>query len=412
MALSAFKGWTRSQRHALLASYLGWTLDAFDFFLLVFVVTDVAKEFGASIEAVTWAITLTLALRPIGALIFGRLADHFGRRPVLMADVLLYSALAFATAFSPNLIGFLIVRAAFGIAMGGEWGVGASLTMESVPKHARGLVSGILQAGYPSGYLLASIVYGLFYGIVGWRGLFMLGVVPALLVLYIRRFVDESPGWREAAAAPRSSIVAILREHWGLAVYAILFMMCMNFFSHGTQDLYPTFLKTEHGLDPHLIGALAVIYNIGAILGGIAFGAVSQRIGRRKALVAGALLALPVVPFWALAGNVVVLAVAAFVMQFLVQGCWGIIPAHLNEISPPEARGTFPGFVYQLGNFLASYNATLQAGMARSMGGYGFALALVAIAAALGVAVLALAGNEAREIDMAYALASKPKGGA
>ncbi len=399
MFLSALKGWTRAQRHALLASYLGWTLDAFDFFLLVFVISDVAHEFGVSIEAVTWAVTLTLALRPIGALVFGRLADHYGRRPVLMVDVLLYSVLGLATAFAPNLAVFLIIRACFGIAMGGEWGVGASLTMESVPAQSRGLVSGILQAGYPSGYLLASITYALLFDSIGWRGMFVVGALPALLVLYIRRYVTESPGWQKRTEKG-GRIGEILRRHWLLAVYAILFMMCMNFLSHGTQDLYPTFLKQTHHLDARTIGTIAIIYNIGAILGGIVFGAISQRIGRRKALAIGAGLALLIIPAWAMATSLVTLAIAAFLMQFMVQGCWGIIPAHLNEISPPEARGTFPGFVYQLGNFLASYNATLQAGLATSLGSYGAALALVAAGAAIGVGLFALGGKEAREIDM------------
>src|SRR6201985_2779951 len=191
----ALKGWTSAQKHVVAASYLGWTLDAFDFFLMVFVIKDVAHEFGAGKEDVARAITLKLAMRPVGAFIFGRLADKFGRRPILMTDVALYSVLGFATAFAPNLITFLIIRALFGVAMGGEWGIGASLTMETVKPEARGLVSGLLQSGYPSGYLLASIVYALLYSHIGWRGLFMVGVIPALLIFYIRSSVPESPGW-------------------------------------------------------------------------------------------------------------------------------------------------------------------------------------------------------------------------
>nr|WP_208430610.1 MFS transporter [Methyloligella halotolerans] len=406
MIPDSLRGWSRSQRHAVIASYLGWTLDAFDFFLLVFVIVDVAKEFGASVEAVTWAVTLTLALRPVGALIFGRLADRYGRRPVLMIDVLAYSILGFITAFSPNLVVFIIIRALFGIAMGGEWGVGASLTMESIPAKSRGLVSGILQAGYPTGYLLAAIVYGLLYEHIGWRGMFMVGIVPALLVLYIRQFVHESPGWRREHAGA-SRIGEILRRHWAITVYAVLFMMCMAFFSHGTQDLYPTFLKVDRGLDPRTIGAIAVVYNLGGILGGIVFGAWSQKIGRRNALIIGAVGALAVLPFWTMAHNVVILAAAAFLMQFTAHGCWGVVPAHLNEISPPEARGTFPGFVYQLGNLLASGNATIQAGLAASLGGYAPALMIVAAGAGIGVALLSFFGREAKEIDMT--MASEPQ---
>src|SRR5665213_65333 len=277
----AFKGWTTTQKHVVAASYLGWTLDAFDFFLMVFVIKDVAKSFGAGKEDIVWALTLTLALRPVGAFIFGRLADRFGRRPVLMADVGLYSVLGFATAFAPNLIVFLIVRALFGIAMGGEWGIGASLTMESVNPKARGLVSGLLQSGYPTGYLAASIVFGLFYDAIGWRGMFVIGFLPALLVLYIRRHVPESPAWKAERARP-GSLAKLLRQHWRLALYAIILMTAFNFFSHGSQDTYPTFLRATHHFDAHTTATIAIIYNIGAILGGWFFGSWSQRVGRRR----------------------------------------------------------------------------------------------------------------------------------
>lgn len=401
MFLEPLRGWTKEQRHTVIASYLGWTLDAFDFFLLIFLLTDVAKEFDTSVKIVSVAITLTLALRMVGAFIFGRLADRFGRKPVMMIDVLLYAALGFLTAFSPNLTVFLVIRALFGVAMGGEWGVGASLTMETIPAKSRGLVSGILQAGYPSGLLLASAVYGLFYSTLGWRGMFMLGLAPALLILYIRQYVKESPGWAPHHARSEGRTLIVLERHWRIALYAMVFMMAMNFFSHGTQDLYPTMLKVDHGLDPHLVSSINIVAAIGAIAGGLTFGALSQRIGRRRALILGALLALPIIPLWAFSQSVLLLGVAAFGMQFMVQGCWGIIPAHLNELSPPGARGTFPGVVYQLGNFLASYNATLQAGMAVSYGSYGAALSFVAGAAAIAIAALAFIGQEAREIDMA-----------
>lgn len=401
MFRGALKGWTKDQRHTVLASYLGWTLDAFDFFLLIFLVKDVSKAFGASITDITIAITLTLALRPVGAFIFGRLADRYGRKPVMMIDVMLYAGLGFATAFAPNLTVFLIIRALFGIAMGGEWGIGASLTMESIPARSRGLVSGFLQAGYPSGLLLASAVFGLFYPLIGWRGMFMVGLAPALLVLYIRRSVKESPGFHPERAKKAPNTWAVLKAHWRLALYAMLFMMAMNFFSHGTQDLYPTLLQIDRGLGHGLVSSINLIAAVGAILGGLVFGALSQRIGRRRALIAGALLALPLTPFWAFSHSPYMLGATAFAMQFMVQGCWGIIPAHLNELSPAEARGTFPGVVYQLGNFLASYNATMQAQIAVAYGSYGAALALVAAGAAIFIAVFAFMGREARDIDMA-----------
>lgn len=401
MFLEPLRGWTKEQKNAVIASYLGWTLDAFDFFLLIFLITDVASAFDTSVTAVTIAITLTLAFRPLGAFLFGRLADRYGRKPVMMIDVLLYAGLGFLTAFAPNLIVFLVIRALFGIAMGGEWGVGASLTMETIPAKSRGLVSGLLQAGYPSGLLLASLVYWVIYPHVGWRGMFMAGILPALLVLYIRRNVKESPGFvPHHPESPRGTI-HVLKRHWRLAVYGMVFMMAMNFFSHGTQDLYKTMLQVDHGLEHSWLSAINLIAAVGAIIGGLVFGALSQRIGRRRALILSALLALPVIPFWAFSSSPWVLLASGFAMQFMVQGCWGIIPAHLNELSPPEARGTFPGVVYQLGNFLASYNATMQAGLTLRYGSYGAALALVAGIAAIAIAALALTGQEAKDVDMA-----------
>jgi SHS family lactate transporter-like MFS transporter len=398
MRIAALSGWTHDQKNVVIASFLGWTLDAFDFFLLVFVLKDIAGDFDTQITDVTFAILLTLAMRPIGAFLFGRAADRYGRRPTLMIDVLCYSALEFATAFSPNLTVLLILRALYGIAMGGEWGVGASLTMETIPVHARGFVSGLLQSGYPAGYFLASIVYGLLFGSIGWRGMFMIGVVPALLVLYIRRKVPESPSWRPTETV-RGGTLAVLKSHWRLGLYAMVLMTAFNFFSHGTQDLYPTFLQVQHHLSPHAVGIIAVIYNIGAIIGGIVAGTLSERIGRRRTIVIAALLALPIIPLWAFGGSAAWLALGAFLMQVMVQGAWGVIPVHLNELSPDEARGTFPGFVYQLGNLLAAVNATLQAGLAARYGGdYGLALALVAGVVALVIALLSGFGVEAKGV--------------
>ncbi len=396
--MAALTGWTREQRSVVIASFLGWTLDAFDFFLLVFVLKDIAQEFNTAISKVTFAILLTLAMRPVGAFLFGRAADRWGRRPTLMVDVLLYSFIEFASGFSPSLTVLLVLRALYGVAMGGEWGVGASLTMESIPPQARGFVSGLLQSGYPTGYFLASIVYGLLFPIIGWRGMFIVGVLPALLVLYIRRRVPESPSWDRAAAA-RSSTVTMLRSHWRLGIYAVVLMAAFNVFSHGTQDLYPTFLQVQHGLSPRAVGTIAAIYNVGAILGGIVCGALSERIGRRRMIVIAALLSLPVLPLWAFSASPVLLAMGAFLMQVMVQGAWGVIPVHLNELSPDEARGTFPGLVYQLGNLLAAANATIQAGIAVYFGGnYGVALALVAGSVAIIIAVLTSLGVEAKGV--------------
>ncbi len=397
--LEAMRGWTTAQKHAVAASYLGWTLDSFDYFLLTFVVTDIAREFRVDVAHVTDALFWTLAMRPLGAFVFGRLADRYGRRPVLMFDVIAYAVFAFASAFAPGLFVLLGLRALFGVAMGGEWGVGASLTMETVRAESRGLVSGILQTGYSSGFLLASLAYWLLFPMLGWRGLFMLGIVPALLVLYIRRNVEESPGWNHEPERPGTTL-AVLARHWRLAIYAIFLMTAFNFMSHGSQDLYPTFLKVDHGLGPRDVGLVVIIANVGAILGGLCFGTLSQRFGRRRTVFVGALLSLPVLPLWIMSNSIAALAIGGFAMQFMVQGCWGLVPAHLNELSPPEARGTFPGVVYQLGNLFASRAAPLQAALAVQYGSYGVALASVAMSGALAVAFFASIGREAREIDM------------
>jgi MFS transporter, SHS family, lactate transporter len=400
-ALSDLKSLAPGQRNVVIASFLGWTLDAFDFFILVFVLKYVAAEFGADITSVTLAITLTLAMRPIGAILFGYLAERFGRRPVLMANIVLYSALEFASGFAPTLTVLIALRALYGIAMGGEWGVGAALTMESIPPKMRGLISGILQAGYPAGYLLASLVFFLLFPVIGWRGMFMVGALPALLVLYIRSHVGESPVY-EARRHERLTIDrlwTILRQHAGLLIYAVLLMTAFNSFSHGTQDLYPTFLEVQKQLPVDTVGTIAIIYNIGAILGGIAFGIFSERLGRRRAIIIAALLALPIIPLWVYSSTPAWLAVGAFLMQFAVQGAWGVVPAHLNELSPDELRSTFPGLTYQLGNLLASANATFQAAVAEHYGNdYGFALAATVVIVALLVALLAGLGVEAKGV--------------
>jgi SHS family lactate transporter-like MFS transporter len=389
---------TPAQRSAAVASYLGWTLDAFDFFILVFVLKDAARDFGTSLTAIASAITLTLAARPLGALLFGLVADRYGRRPALIADILLFSLFELLTAFAPNLTLFFLLRFAFGIAMGGEWGVGAALAMETVPPRARGLVSGLLQTGYPSGYLLATAAYFLLYPLTGWRGLFIAGALPALLVLYIRRKVEEPPAFARGrtsrpALFPRR---ADLRTHAGRFAYAVLLMTAFNFLSHGTQDLYPTFLQLQHQFSHEMVSLIAIIYNTGAILGGILFGALSERTGRRRAIMLASVLVLPLIPAWAYGTGAAALAAGAFFMQFAVQGAWGVVPAHLNELSPAKMRGSFPGFAYQLGNLLASINTTLQAAIAEAEGSdYAFALAAVTALAAAVLLILTELGPEA-----------------
>jgi SHS family lactate transporter-like MFS transporter len=395
---------TRSQqRHTVAACFLSWTLDAFDFFIMVFVLADIAKEFSTSMTAVTIAITLTLAARPLGALLFGYMADRIGRRRVLIVNVLTFTVFEFASGLAPSLVAFIIIRALFGIAMGGEWGVGASLTMESIPAKWRGAASGLLQAGYPCGYLLASLLYWAAFSAAGWRMLFMIGAVPGLFVAaYIFLCVKESPDWVQRKAEPRTGVWQAISGNLPLMIYAILIMTAINFYSHGTQDLYPSaFLRLQHGFSVATVSKIAIVYSVGAILGCVLVASLSQRIGRRRAIVGSALLSILVIPLWAFASDPIYLGIGAFLMQFLVQGCFGVVPAHLNELSPAEIRGTFPGFVYQFGNFLAAGNATIQSLIADRMDhNYSVALAVVPFVGAIVIAGLVGMGREGREVKM------------
>ena len=401
MTLAAdFKSLDTSQRSAIWASYLGWTLDAFDFFLMVFMLKAIATDFGTDVKAVAFGVTLTLAARPFGALLFGFLADRFGRRPILMLDIALFSIFEFASAFAPSLVVLLVLRTLFGFAMGGEWGIGASLVMESIPARLRGPVSGLLQSGYPTGYLIASLVFFLLFDAIGWRGMFMVGIVPALLVILIRMRVHESPAFEARKAGPKVNPIAELRKHWKIALYLIVLMTAFNFFSHGTQDLYPTFLQTQHGFGTQLTGELAIVMNVGAIIGGIGFGIWSEKIGRKRAIIIASLLALPVIPLWAFTSTPLLLGLGAFLVQVAVQGAWGVVPVHLNELSPGLVRGMFPGFAYQAGNLIASGNATMQAGIAESHhNDYGLALAVVAGVMAVVIAGWTAIGPERKDAD-------------
>ncbi|HET6907366.1 MAG TPA: MFS transporter [Rhodanobacteraceae bacterium] len=398
--IAALRELDSTQRHTVAASFLGWTLDAFDYFLLVLVIPEVARSFHVGITEVTFALLLTLAFRPLGALIFGRLADRFGRRPVLMLDVILYSVLELACAFAPSLVVLLVLRALFGIAMGGEWGIGASLAMESIPPKSRGIVSGLLQSGYPCGYLIGALLYGLLFNSIGWRGMFVLGAAPALLVLYIRSKVPESPVFEQRLrSGARRDVRTAMRGHWGLFVYLMLLMAAFNMFSHGSQDVYPTFLKSQKHFDTHLVSMLTIVLNLGALVGGLAFGAWSERIGRRRAMVIAALLALPVIPLWTYGGSIVLLGIGAFLIQVAVQGAWGVVPSYLNELSPDDVRGTLPGFAYQLGNLIAAGTGTILAWLAATRGGdFAFAQSVWIGGVAIVLALLAGLGPESRGV--------------
>jgi SHS family lactate transporter-like MFS transporter len=391
---------TKSQRSAIWASYLGWTLDAFDFFLMVFMYSAISKEFGTDIKAVTEATFFTLVARPFGAFFFGWLADRFGRRPIMMIVVLLFSVFSFASSVAPSLMWLYAIRFLFGFAMGGEWGIGASLVMESIPPKLRGPVSGLLQSGYPSGYFIASLVFYLLFDHIGWRGMFMVGIAPALLVFLIRMHVDESPAFEARRDKPKSNPFRVLIEHWKITLYLIVLMTAFNFFSHGTQDMYPTFLQKQHGFDTHMTGLLTGIMNIGAIVGGITFGIWSERIGRKRAIIVASVLALPVIPLWAFAATPILLAIGAFGIQVAVQGAWGIVPVHLNELSPSAVRGMLPGVAYQLGNLIASRTLPIQAGIAESHdNNYGLAMAAVAGITAVVLIVWTSVGPERRDAD-------------
>jgi len=384
--------------HTLVASFLGWTLDAFDFFVLVFVLPAIAAEFHRSVADIAFTITATLALRPIGALIFGWLADRYGRRGPLMADIVLYSVIEFASGLAPSYRWFLILRAIYGIGMGGEWGVGASIAMEAIAPRWRGLFSGMLQEGYAVGYLLAAAAYFFVFPHFGWRPMFFIGGAPALLTLYIRTKVPESRAWERMRPAA-GAIWSAIRRNFGLFAYLVVLMTMMNLISHGTQDLYPTFLEQGRGLAPRTVALIAIIYNLGALIGGLVFGWLSDRVGRRRAMVAAALIGLMVVPLWIYPGSIVLLTAGAFLMQFMVQGAWGVIPAHLAELSPGAVRGLFSGLAYQLGVLFAANAAYVEAIVAQHLG---YATALVIVAAAvlsLDAVVIAL-GREHKGSDL------------
>ncbi|MGA2414061.1 MAG: MFS transporter [Candidatus Sulfotelmatobacter sp.] len=399
-----FRRLTPVQRNTFIACFLGWSLDAFDFFILTFCVSAIATQFQAKVSAVAEAIFLTLAMRPVGAFLFGVMADRYGRRLTLMVDIVAYSVFELASAFAPSLKALLMMRALFGIAMGGEWGVGAALAFETLPAEGRGFFSGLLQEGYAVGYLMAALVYRTLFPAFGWRGMFIVGALPAFLVIYIRTKVDESPAWLQGKTArdTESRLGKDILTYVGTFVFLVVLMFSFNSFSHGTQDLYPTFLQKDHHFTPQTVGLIAIIANVGALLGGIVFGTWSEKIGRRRAIVIAALLAIPVIPLWAYSHTVPMLALGGFVMQFMVQGAWGVVPAHLNELSPSSVRGTFPGFAYQIGNLLSSRNVVVQAKLAEQRYGGIFApvLAWTVLIVATLVALVSGSGREKKGIDL------------
>jgi MFS transporter, SHS family, lactate transporter len=405
--LGYFRLLSRPQLHAYLAALGGWALDALDFFIFVFCLKSISGEFHTDVKAVSEGIFLTLACRPLGALVFGWLAEKYGRRPVLMLNVVSYSAVQLATAFAPDLRTLLALRALFGFAMGGEWGVGAALALETLPAKGRGFFSGLLQEGYVLGYLLAAVLFATLFDQIGWRGLFIISSASALLVLYIRFGVQESPAWAAGDRSQRLSgelLWGAVRDYFPMLLYLVLLMACFNAFSHGSQDLYPTFLQVQHGFSAATTGKIAIVMNLGALAGGICFGALSERLGRRRAIALAALLSLPMIPLWAYSHTAVMLAVGGFLMQFMVQGAWGIVPAHLNELSPPSVRAVLPGFAYQLGNLAMAKMAPIQSGLAESHGGdYAYILAWTLAVGAAALIVVTVLGPERRSAELRVA---------
>ena len=409
--LDDFRRLTPVQRYTFMAAFMGWTLDSLDFFLLIFCVKAIAGDFRTQPSAVLGAVFLTQAFRPVGAIMFGMLADRYGRRPVLMANILSFSVIELACAFAPSLTVLLGLRALFGLAMGGEWGVGAALVFETLPKEGRGTFSGILQEGYAMGSILASAAFALLFHWVGWRGLFILGAMPALLVFYVQARVSESPVWLEgarkrklrAAGLGRPAAAANLLAFLPTFLFLVLLMTAFMSFSHGTQDVYPTFLGTQAGLSSQTVGLIGVLYGFGSIAGGFVFGTLSERWGRKRAIVAAALLAIPVIPLYAYGHSGLTLGIGAVLMQFMVQGAWGVVPAYLTELSPAPVRATAPGFAYQLGGLVTSWNGKAQALAAERWGNYPAVLAITVVVVALSLAALAFMGHEAKGREMGVA---------
>jgi SHS family lactate transporter-like MFS transporter len=383
-------------RAAMVAGFSGWLLDAFDFFLVTFCLTAIARDFHKSDAQIALVITMTLAFRPVGGFVFGMLADRYGRRRPLMINIGFFAVAEVLTGLAPNYTMLLIVRALFGVVMGGQWGVGASLVMEKAPAGRRGLLSGLLQEGYAAGNVLAALSFFFLYGRLGWRPLFFLGSLPAiLLVLLIRFRVKESEVWERSKSQNWTEQFREIASHWKLFLYLLAFMTMMLFASHGTQDMYPTFLQRQWHFSPMRRSAITAFSGVGAIIGGIVVGHLSDKWGRRRAIIIAFILGIVMIPVWAFAPNQILLVLGAFLMQFMVQGAWGVIPAHLAELSPNAVRAFLPGFAYQSAGVLASSVVYIEAVYAQKTS-YATAMALTAVSVFVLASIMAALGRERR----------------
>jgi SHS family lactate transporter-like MFS transporter len=380
-----------NSRNAFLSGFLGWTFDAFDFFVLTYVLAQVARDFHKSIPEIAFTLTASLIMRPIGAFAFGAMADRYGRKVPLMLNILFYTAMEAASGLAPNYKIFLILRLLYGIGMGGAWGVGASLALESASPERRGILSGVLQEGYALGNLLAAIAYWTLFPRWGWRPMFFIGMVPALISLVILSKVKEDNSWhaRKASEKNWTAYFRALLSHWKRFAYLVLFMTTMNFLSHGTQDLYPTFLQQGRSYSPALTATISVISMIGAIVGGTIMGLYSDRVGRRRSMITSVVGALIIIPLWVFSPGLAATAIGAFLMQFMVQGAWGVVPAHINELSPDGMRGFLPGFAYQLGVLIAASAPFVQSALAHR---FGYAMVMGSFAAAVMLLAIVVIG--------------------
>lgn len=362
-----------------ITGWLAWTCDAIDFFSVSLSVVRLQEQFGKSTHTITTSITLTLLFRSLGALIFGVASDRFGRKWPLVINLVLVGVLELAAGFVNTFPQFLALRSLFGIGMGGVWGLAASTALENLPVEARGIASGFLQQGYAMGYLLAACINLKLVPAVedGWRALFWAASGITFFVAIIRAIVPESAVFLKAKEEERKrgdtrttsekskifvkELGAMLKQHWLLCIYAVLLMSGFNFLSHGSQDLYPTYLQTSKNFTPHDATIATIIGNCGAITGGVIAGMVSQHIGRRLTIVIFVCLVAAFIPLWILPTSFGALSAGAFCLQIGVQGAWGVIPIQLAEMSPPAFRATFPGVAYQIGNMISAASAQIEA---------------------------------------------------